>query len=215
MHEVTAAGPRATGMAYLKFRTFENFAAVGSLAGFLTSFQVAGTGDPVMQFQARMRFIAFTAQFVQREYDPLAFSAPLLASDIRAEVARGAATPDFFSTQPSADLQAILFNTPTLPLETLTSTGAVRIDFDQQRIFRDSFWKDSFAEDSLIGWEERARTVLGSARRRPDLRAEVSGSASKRRRWCREGLRGELRVVRASRPAEVRMVNYPDNHRPT
>jgi hypothetical protein len=23
--------------------------------------------------QARMRFIAFTAQFVQREYDPLAF----------------------------------------------------------------------------------------------------------------------------------------------
>jgi hypothetical protein len=27
----------------------------------------------VMQLQARMRFIAFTAQFVQREYDPLAF----------------------------------------------------------------------------------------------------------------------------------------------
>ena len=49
---------------------------MGNLAGFLTSFQVTGTGDPVMQFQARMRFIAFTAQFVQREYDPLAFGGP-------------------------------------------------------------------------------------------------------------------------------------------
>jgi len=60
-------------MAYLKFRTFEDLAATGSLAAFLTSFQVTGTGDPTMQFQARMRFLAFTAQFVQREYDPLGF----------------------------------------------------------------------------------------------------------------------------------------------
>jgi hypothetical protein len=64
---------RETGTAYLKFRTFENLAAVGSLADFLTSFQVTGTHDAVIQLQARMRFIAFTAQFVQREYDPLAF----------------------------------------------------------------------------------------------------------------------------------------------
>jgi hypothetical protein len=64
---------RETGTAYLKFRTFENLVAVGSLADFLTSFQVTGTDDPVIQLQARMRFIAFTAQFVQREYDPLAF----------------------------------------------------------------------------------------------------------------------------------------------
>jgi hypothetical protein len=64
---------RETGTAYLKFRTFENLAAVGSLADFLTSFQVTGTHDAVMQLQARMRFIAFTGQFVQREYDPLAF----------------------------------------------------------------------------------------------------------------------------------------------
>jgi hypothetical protein len=75
VHEVTAAGPRSVGTAYLKFRTFESLAATGSLAAFLTSFQVTGTSDPIMQFQARMRFIAFTAQFVQREYDPLALSA--------------------------------------------------------------------------------------------------------------------------------------------
>jgi cholesterol oxidase len=60
------------GIAYLKFKTFEDLAAVASLAGFLTSFQITGTSDPVMQLQARMRFIAFTGQFVEREYDPLA-----------------------------------------------------------------------------------------------------------------------------------------------
>jgi cholesterol oxidase len=74
VYQQTAGGAlRETGTAYLKFRTFENLVAVGSLADFLTSFQVPGTSDPVIQLQARMRFIAFTAQFVQREYDPLAF----------------------------------------------------------------------------------------------------------------------------------------------
>src|SRR5580700_4991477 len=66
---------QATGIAYLRFRTFEDLAAVSNLAGFLASFQVTGTSDPTMQFQARMRFLAFTAQFVEREYDPLGFSA--------------------------------------------------------------------------------------------------------------------------------------------
>ncbi len=60
------------GTAYMKFRTFEDLAAVGNLLGFLASFQVTGTDDPVLQMQARMRFLAFTAQFVQIEYDPLA-----------------------------------------------------------------------------------------------------------------------------------------------
>jgi hypothetical protein len=38
----------------------------------MSSFQVSGTNDPLLQVQARMRFLAFTAQFVQLEYDPLA-----------------------------------------------------------------------------------------------------------------------------------------------
>ncbi len=59
------------GVAYLKFRTFEDLAAVGNLAGFLGSFQIKGTTDPMLQLRARMRFLAFTGQFVQREYDPL------------------------------------------------------------------------------------------------------------------------------------------------
>jgi cholesterol oxidase len=62
---------KETGTALLRFQTFENLAAVGNLAGFLASFAITGTSDPVMQLQARMRFIAFTAQFVEREFSPL------------------------------------------------------------------------------------------------------------------------------------------------
>ncbi|MBS1853726.1 MAG: GMC family oxidoreductase [Acidobacteria bacterium] len=71
---------RELGKGVLKFRTFENLAAIGSLAQFLTSFQVTGTDDPVVQFQARMRFLAFTAQFVQREYDPLGWPGAMPAA---------------------------------------------------------------------------------------------------------------------------------------
>ena len=52
-----------------------------------------------------MRFLAFTAQFVQSEYDPLSPDLGRLALDVRAEVQRGADTPDYFSTQTGADLQ--------------------------------------------------------------------------------------------------------------
>jgi cholesterol oxidase len=71
---------RETGTAYMKFKTFEDLAAVGNLAGFLASFQISGTSDPAIQLQARLRFIAFTAQFVQREYDPLGFGATVAAA---------------------------------------------------------------------------------------------------------------------------------------
>lgn len=67
------------GIGYLKFRTFEDLAAVSSLAGFLASFKITGTSDLAMQLQARLKFIAFTAQFVQREYDPLAFPTAQIA----------------------------------------------------------------------------------------------------------------------------------------
>jgi cholesterol oxidase len=65
------AGLQEIGTAYLKFRTFEDLFAAGNLAGFLGSFRVTGTDAPELQLAAKMRFLAFTAQFVQREYDPL------------------------------------------------------------------------------------------------------------------------------------------------
>jgi cholesterol oxidase len=62
----------AMGAGVLKFRTFEDLPAIGNLAGFLRSFSVTGTDDPLLRLQAQMRFLAFTGQFVQKEYDPLA-----------------------------------------------------------------------------------------------------------------------------------------------
>jgi cholesterol oxidase len=160
-----AQGDRWTeiGSALLKFRTFENLAAVGNLAEFLRSFTITGTEDPVLQLQARMRFLAFTAQFVQQEYDPLAPPIAALRNDVRDEVARGAETPDYFSSRPTADLHAILREAPTRPLASLINTSSVSIDVPTRRIFRDVFWKGSFARDTLLGWEERVRTsALGA-----------------------------------------------------
>jgi hypothetical protein len=64
---------RETGTALMRFRTFEDLAAVSNFAGFLASFRVTGTSEPHIQLQARLRFIAMTAEFVIREYDPLGF----------------------------------------------------------------------------------------------------------------------------------------------
>ncbi|HWC96712.1 MAG TPA: GMC family oxidoreductase [Candidatus Sulfopaludibacter sp.] len=71
---ITDGAGKEIGVGLMKFRMFEDLAAVSNLAGFLASFRVTGTTDPLLQFQAPMRFIAFTAQFAEREYDPLAFA---------------------------------------------------------------------------------------------------------------------------------------------
>jgi hypothetical protein len=70
--EKTPGGLRELGVAYLKFRTFEDLYAVGNLTRFLRSFTIVGATEPSLEWVARMRFIAFTAQFVMGEYDPLA-----------------------------------------------------------------------------------------------------------------------------------------------
>jgi hypothetical protein len=40
-------------------------------------------------------------------------------------------------------------------MKDILNAGAVHFDFEKRRVFRDSFWKGSFAKDSLPGWEER------------------------------------------------------------
>jgi hypothetical protein len=157
VYEEMPQGRRELGTAHLRFKTFEDAAAIRNLAGFLRSFKVTGTDNPLLQLQAQMRFLAFTGQFVQQEYDPVSLDIGSLREDVRAEVLRGAETPDYFSTLPSVELQSILRETPTLPLEKLLNTGEVRVDFERRRIFRDSFWKGSFVKDTLLGWEERVR----------------------------------------------------------
>ncbi|HXS98205.1 MAG TPA: GMC family oxidoreductase [Candidatus Limnocylindrales bacterium] len=208
---------KVLGGGCLKFETFEDLAAVSNLAGFLASFQVTGTSDPVMQLQARLRFIAFTAQFVQREYDPLGFPALQLATDVRAEVARGAETPDYFTTRPSPDLQKILHDTPTRPLEELINRQTVRIDYNQRRIFHDSFWKGSFAEDTILGWEQKIRAALLGNDAVGMGRVFAGGSFWKRFDSIQDsvvkGYVVNYELTALPGLPEVRQVAYPDDRR--
>ncbi|HOQ47242.1 MAG TPA: GMC family oxidoreductase [Bryobacteraceae bacterium] len=217
VYRLDAAGSRQPlGLAYLKFRTFEDLAAVGNLAGFLASFRVTGTADPALQLQARMRFLAFTGQFVQREYDPLSPDIGRLDVDVEAEVRRGADTPDYFTTRPTSELHAILRETQSLPLERLLNTGARRIDLTRRRVIRDIFWKGSFAADTLLGWEERLRNqaVPGAERA-----AAIFARGSFWKRFDRiENGRATGHVVNYDLEwlpgdPEVREVEYPDDNR--
>jgi cholesterol oxidase len=164
LHYKVLDGENEIGGGVLKFRTFEDLAAVGNLLGFLRSFRVTGTDNPALQLQAQVRFLAFTGQFLQREYDPL--SPDLvgnLREDVRAAVARGAETPGFFSTQPANELQSVLRAQPTLPLEKLLNTGAVKIDWVNRRIWRDSYWRGAFSKDSVLGAQPQGSIFAGGS----------------------------------------------------
>jgi cholesterol oxidase len=215
--EAQGDGWQAIGSAWLKFRTFEDLAAVGNLADFLRSFTVTGTTDPLLQLQARMRFIAFTAQFVQQEYDPLAPPIMALRDDVREEIARGAETPDYFSTRPTEDLQSVLREAATRPLSALLNTGEVAVDFDARRIHRDVFWKGSFARDTLLGWEERLRTsLLGAAGARAGA-AYAGGSFWKRFDRIDNGIATghvvNYEVAALPGKPTVEEIEYPDDER--
>jgi hypothetical protein len=72
--------------------------------------------------------------------------------------------PDALSTLTTVELQAIFRDAATLPLESLLNGGQVTIDAQNHRIWRDSFWKGSFAKDTLLGWEERLATPIRAGR---------------------------------------------------
>jgi hypothetical protein len=68
---------RQLGHGALKFSTFESLIALDSMLAFARSFRITGTDDMLIQTQARLKFLAFTAKHVQSEYVPgLAFVAP-------------------------------------------------------------------------------------------------------------------------------------------
>jgi hypothetical protein len=136
---------------------------------------------------------------------------------VRAEVLRGADTADFFSTVPTKDLQAILLGSQTLPIEELVNTGAVRIDVLNQRIFRDIYWKGSFATDSVLGWEERVRTETLHPEIHQHGKIFAGGSFWKRFDKVENGVAtGEVvnyNIKWLPGDPEVRTVSYPDDQR--
>ena len=136
---------------------------------------------------------------------------------VRREVNRGADTADFFSTVPTKDLQAILLGSQTLAIEDLLNTGAIRIDVPKQRIFRDIYWKGSFAADSLLGWEERVRTESLHPEVYQDGKIFAGGSFWKRFDQVENGVAtGEVvnyNLDCLPGDPEVRAVSYPDDQR--
>jgi hypothetical protein len=136
---------------------------------------------------------------------------------VRAEVQRGADTADFFSTLATRDLQGILRTSQTLPIENLVNTGAVRIDVANQRIFRDIYWKGSFAADSLLGGEERVRTENLHPEVYQHGKIFAGGSFWKRFDKVENGVAtGEVvnyNIEWLPGDPEVRTVSYPDDQR--
>jgi hypothetical protein len=136
---------------------------------------------------------------------------------VRDEVRRGADTPDFFSTLPAKELQAILRESETLPLADLVNTGAVRIDLEKHRIFRDIYWKGSFSADSILGWEERVRTENLHPEVYEHGRIFAGGSFWKRFDKVENGVAtGEVvnyNIEWLPGDPEVRAVQYPDDQR--
>lgn len=216
-HLTETASGKEVGTALLIFRTFEDPEALGSFAAYLTSFRVTGTENLFVKAQAQLRFLAFTNQFVVREYDPLNINGGFMADEVREAVLRGATEPDHFSTRPTVELQTIMRETSSLALETLLNRGAVIVDFDNRRIHRDAFWKGSFAEDTLLGWEERLRNS-GLKAAESDAASRYTGGSF----WKRfdaveqEGLLGYVvnyDIEFLPGMPVVRHIKYPDSNR--
>ncbi|MGH9445479.1 MAG: GMC family oxidoreductase, partial [Terriglobia bacterium] len=205
------------GTGLLKFKTFENLAAVENCINFIRSFRVTGTDNLMFKTQAQLKFLAFTNQFIIHEYEPFSAEEDLTADEVREQVLRGGAAPDEFSTRPTSELQTILRSTPTLPLETLLNHGDVTIDYENHRIWRDSFWKGSFAKDSLLGKEERLRDALLDKISSSAASAYTGGSFWKRFDSVKDGeaygyvVNYELHLL-PGKPV-VRQVKYPDDNR--
>jgi hypothetical protein len=128
------------------------------------------------------------------------------AADVRAAVALGADNPDFFSTRSTEELQATLRDTSTLGIETLLNGGQVRIDLDRRRVYRDAFWKGSFAKDSILGSDpgEVARTFTGGSFWKRFDRLE-GGIAT--------GYVVNYEISALPGLPEVREIQYPDDRR--
>jgi hypothetical protein len=217
VYELGADGTEGTRHRIPEVQDLRRSRRIPQLTDFLRSFKITGTSDPLLQFQAQMRFLAFTAQFVLREYDPIAPEPASLAPDVRDEVLRNADTPDYFSTRSSAELQAALRASSTLPLESLINTGSVRIDFEKAahlpRLFLERFVRCRHAA-RVGGARAQQRLRSGWREERCHLHRRQFLEAVRRHRQ-RRSLRPcrQLRTRFHSGLPEVRRVQYPDANR--
>jgi hypothetical protein len=119
---------------------------------------------------------------------------------------------EHFSTLSTPALQDVMRRSATLPLATLLNRGGVATALAGRRIWRDSYWKGSFAKDNPMGWEERLLTPV-----RPGAPPYVGGRFWKRFDVLRNGEASAYIVNYGIRllpgRATVRQVAYPDDTR--
>lgn len=126
--------------------------------------------------------------------------------------ARARSTGDYLATLSTRTLHEILRDTPSLPLESLLNRGDVRVDLERRRIWRDVYWKGSFAKSHPLGWDERLFTPTPV-----DASPYVGGRFWKRFDQLRDGVASghvvNYNVHLLPGRAEAREVAYPDDRR--
>jgi hypothetical protein len=80
--------------------------------------------------------------------------------EVRETSTGSASAADYLSTLSTPALQEHMRATPTRPLSELLNGQMVTIDYDARRVWRDSYWKGSFARDTIMGFEERLLTPI-------------------------------------------------------
>lgn len=133
-------------------------------------------------------------------------------ADPATNLALAQSAPDYLTSQPTSVLQAVFRAAETAPLEALLNRGAMRVDVARQRLWRDVFWKGTFARDHWLGWDERWLTPAP-----PDGSHYSGGRFWKRFDTLTDGAaRGHVvnfnLGVLPGKP-EVREVRYPDGNR--
>jgi hypothetical protein len=119
---------------------------------------------------------------------------------------------DYLSTLSTRELQEIMRKTRSLPLSSLINHQTFAADFENSRVWRDSYWKGSFAKDTPMGWEERLLTPI-----KADGSAYAGGRFWKRFDDIRDGKAfGHIvnygMALLPGKPV-VQQVQYPDDQR--
>jgi hypothetical protein len=123
-----------------------------------------------------------------------------------------AASADYLTTLRTRELQQIMRDTTSLPLDVLLNHHGVRVDLAHRRVWRDAFWKGSFSRSHVLGWDERLLTP------RPADGSPYAGG----RFWKRfDAVQGDVLVghivnynvhLLPGKPI-VKEVSYPDDRR--
>lgn len=135
-----------------------------------------------------------------------------VSSDPSTDLARAQVEPDYLTSLPTRALQAVCRAAVTAPLDALLNRGAIRVDAGRRRIWRDVFWKGTFARNHWLGLDERLMTPTP-----PDGSAYSGGRFWKRFDTIDDGVaRGHVvnfNIGALPGRPEVREVRYPDDRR--